>query len=117
MNDNTRIELEALVTERKGMQAENEYWIAKGELLKFRLEDFQELAERIRALHEPPKFVVPAEVDIDGLDCKPGKIIVGVALQCSLCGLPGVGGKRSGDICGRELPTREEPCPGVLRKG
>ena len=132
MNDNTRIELEALITEREGMVAENQRRMSFNDAQAYSEGAFFELADKMRVL-VIPAFIVPEGALEKPLDSKPGKIIAvgdGVKssfeltdtffLQCSICGQPsGVQGQRAGDICGRMegIPSDDKNCPGVLRKG
>lgn len=104
-NLNIEIELQALITERKGMKAAN-----KKRLLFPRPEDpiglayapecFRELADKMRALLAPG--VCSEEIELTDTS----------ALQCSLCDAQCTKtGKIAGDICERV------DCPGILGKG
>lgn len=55
-----RIELEALITEREGMKAENQIRTWRGEALAYDEGHFNDLAERMRKLNEPTP-TVPAK--------------------------------------------------------
>jgi len=50
MRPEIQIELEALITEREGMIADNKRRDQEGEYITYRLEDFGALAARIRSL-------------------------------------------------------------------
>lgn len=52
MDDNKRIELEALITEREGMIAENEHRTRNGNSIAYGDEAFDLLAAKMRALKE-----------------------------------------------------------------
>ena len=48
----TKIELEALITEREGMLAENTHRLTRGEIIAYTDDQFFELAEKMRGLKE-----------------------------------------------------------------
>ena len=113
MNDNIRIELEALITEREGMVTENRIRESLGQAMAWDESMFIELADKMRALCPPEE-----------LDCKPGKVTpekdITNFLQCSVCNkIPENTSKVAGDICRASFSTGHgiEKCQGVLRKG
>lgn len=105
MNDNTRIELEALITEREGMVAYNQQWQSFMTKQRYIEKDFIELSGKMRALKVKSFYKLGEVVPVKDLKN---------FLQCSNtnCNRISEGeGKIAGDIC----PAID--CPGVLRKG
>ena len=118
MNTNTRLELEALITEREGMKARNKAWCGYAGDAPYKEDDFKKLADKIRAVAEPEevgihKKEVPAE------QMNTDRITVPQTLQCSICNMPSTEGKQFGDICGRDKGATAENkhCLGILGKG
>ena len=109
MNDNTRIELEALITEREGMVTAVASCLDI-EPMPYTEDDFFKLADKIRVLSEPhhkPGEVVPVK-DIKNF------------LQCSICnGISENKGKKLNDVCGAQRSKGHGVyfCLGILRKG
>ena len=52
MNDNTRLEFEALLTEREGYLAENQHRMLCGNSIAYGADVFDDLANKIRALKQ-----------------------------------------------------------------
>lgn len=116
MNLKIEIELQALITEREGMKAENRYDEIYGNDPTHIQASFQIIVDKIRALAD----------QIPQMSCEPGPIRIFVpdeppakTLQCSICNKVVVSGRDSGDICGASIGKAEDEnyCPGILRKG
>jgi len=78
-----RIELEALITEREGMLAENKYSLNNGQNISYGDEAFNELAERIRAVASQSNSAGDALCSCKKFDC-----VIFSEKYCPVCGKP-----------------------------
>ena len=77
------IELQALVTEREGMVAYNQYRGLRGETVAYPDEAFLELAERIRALKLVESMATPGNMPTT--PCQHTFKVFATAVMCTRC--------------------------------